>query len=155
YVDVTTVFDIDSIGLTNMVHRLNHGVDVGGKAIGKPTGFVIGVGANPGTITDDGAELNRFRYKVQAGAEFALTQPVFDVDILERFIRRIQDCKLPVVVSILPLTNFKMAEFFNYEVPGCFVPETILRRMRDAESKGTEYAHAEGIRIARELLAKV
>jgi homocysteine S-methyltransferase len=155
YVDVTTVFDIDSIGLTNMVHRLNQGVDVGGKSIGKPTGFVIGVGANPGTLADDAAELNRFKYKVEAGAEFALTQPVFDVTVFERFMRRIEGCKIPVVVGILPLPNFKLAEFFNNEVPGCSVPEPILERMRRAESKGPEYAHSEGILIARETLAAV
>jgi homocysteine S-methyltransferase len=84
YLDVTTVFDVDSIGLTNMVQRLNQGVDVGGKSIGKPTGFVIGVGANAGTISKDAEDLKRFTYKVQAGAEFALTQPVFDASVFER-----------------------------------------------------------------------
>jgi homocysteine S-methyltransferase len=155
YVDVSTVFDIDSIGLTNMVHRLNQGIDVGGKSIGKPTGFVIGVGINPGTVMDDTGDLNRFRYKVQAGAEFALTQPVFDVAMFERFVRRIEDCKIPMIVGVLPLANFKMAEFFNYEVPGCSIPEPILERMRQAEVKGPEYAQSEGIRIAREILSAI
>src|SRR5262249_5681352 len=88
YIDATAVFDVDSIGLTNIVQRLNHGVDVGGKSIGRPTGFVVGVLANPGTINNDAQELSRFDYKVQAGAEFALTPPVFDVGVLERFLRR-------------------------------------------------------------------
>ena len=127
YLDVTTVFDVDSIGLTNMVHRLNQGIDVGGKSIGKPTGFVIGVGANPGTINNDAEDLKRFTYKVEAGAEFALTQPVFDVGVFERFLRRIENCKIPIIVGILPLPNFKTAEFMNYEVPGCSVPEAYSR----------------------------
>src|SRR2546428_6444561 len=108
--DATAIYEVDSIGLTNMVHRLNQGLDVGGKSIGKPTGFVVGVGANPGAINND-EELKRFYYKVEAGAEFALTQPVFDVAVLERFLRRIEDCKIPVIVGLLPLSSYKMAEF--------------------------------------------
>lgn len=152
YPDATAVYDVDSIGLTNMVHRLNEGVDVGGKSIGKPTGFVIGVGANPGAINND-EELKRFYYKVEAGAEFALTQPVFDVAVLERFLRRIEDCKIPVIVGILPLANYKTAEFLNYEVPGCSVPEPILERMRRAEDP--EAARAEGIRISQGILERI
>jgi len=155
YVDVTAVFDVDSVGLTNMVHRLNQGIDVGGKSIGRPTGFVFGVGANPGTIANDGEELKRFRYKVQAGAEFVLTQPVFDIAIFERFLRRIEDCKIPIVAGILPLPNFKMAEFMNYEVPGCAVPDSILARMQRAQSESPERARAEGIAIARETLKTI
>jgi len=152
YVNATAVYDVDSIGLTNMVHRLNEGLDVGGKSIGRPTGFVVGVGANPGAINND-EELKRFYYKVEAGAEFALTQPVFDVAVLERFLRRIEDCKIPVIVGLLPLSNYKMAEFLNYEVPGCSVPDTILDRMRKAETP--EAARAEGIRIAQGILEKI
>ena len=155
YVDATAVFDVDSIGLTNMVHRLNEGIDVGGKSIGKPTGFVIGVGANPGNINNDADDLKRFTYKVEAGAEFALTQPVFDVAVFEEFLRRIENCKIPIIIGILPLPNFKTAEFMNYEVPGCSVPEPILERMSAAESKSPEHARAEGIRIARETLKQV
>jgi methionine synthase / methylenetetrahydrofolate reductase(NADPH) len=152
YVDATAVYDVDSIGLTNMVHRLNQGLDVGGKSIGKPTGFVVGVGANPGAINND-EELKRFYYKVEAGAEFALTQPVFDVAVLERFLRRIDDCKIPVIVGLLPLSSYKMAEFLNYEVPGCSVPDSILERMRKADTPET--ARNEGIRIAQSILEKV
>ena len=152
YVNATAVYDVDSIGLTNMVHRLNEGLDVGGKSIGKPTGFVVGVGANPSAINND-EELKRFYYKVEAGAEFALTQPVFDVAVLERFLRRIEDCKIPVIVGLLPLSSYKMAEFLNYEVPGCSVPDSILERMRKAETPET--ARVEGIRIAQDILEKI
>jgi methionine synthase I (cobalamin-dependent)/5,10-methylenetetrahydrofolate reductase len=155
YVDVTAVFDVDSIGLANMVHRLNEGVDVGGKSIGKPTGFVIRVGANPANIYNDAEDLKRFTYKVEAGAEFALTQPVFDLALFEKFLRRVEHCKIPIIIGILPLPNFKTAEFMNYEVPGCSVPEPILERMRAAESKGPGHARAQGIRIAQEILKEV
>jgi homocysteine S-methyltransferase len=147
--DATAVYDVDSIGLTNLVHGLNRGLDVGGKSIGKPTGFLIGVGANPGTLNDEG-ELKRFFFKVEAGAEFTLTQPIFDVAVLERFLKRIETCRIPVIVGVLPLADYKMAEFFNYEVPGCSVPDTILARMREA--KNPEAARAEGIRIAQDIL---
>jgi 5,10-methylenetetrahydrofolate reductase len=155
YLDATAVSDVDSIGLTNMVHRLNEGIDVGGKSIGKPTGFVIGVGANPGNINNDAEDLKRFTYKVEAGAEFALTQPVFNVAVFEKFVRRIENCKIPIIIGILPLPNFKTAEFMNSEVPGCTVPDAILERMRAAELKNPEHARAEGIRIAREILKQV
>jgi homocysteine S-methyltransferase len=152
YPDATAVYDVDSIGLTNMVNRLNRGVDVGGKSIGSPTGFVIGVGANPGAINND-QELRRFYYKVEAGADFALTQPVFDPAVLERFLKRIEDCKIPVIAGILPLASYKTAEFFNNEVPGCTVPEPILTRLRKIDN--AEAARAEGIRIAREIFERI
>src|SRR5512138_3406096 len=98
YIDATAVFDVDSIGLTNMVHGLNQGTDVGGKSIGKPTGFVMGVGANPGSISTDTEELNRFSHKVQAGAEFVLTQPVFDVAVFEDFVRRTEHFNIPIII---------------------------------------------------------
>jgi methionine synthase I (cobalamin-dependent)/5,10-methylenetetrahydrofolate reductase len=154
YIDATAVYEVDSIGLTNMVNRLNHGIDVGGKSIGKPTGFVVAVGANPDAINND-EELKRFSYKVEAGADFALTQPVFDVAVLERFLRRIENSRIPVIASILPLPNFKTAEFLNYEIPGCSIPDAILNRMRQAQSKGPEHARSEGILIAQELLERV
>jgi homocysteine S-methyltransferase len=152
YTDATAVYDVDSIGLTNMVSRLNRGLDVGGKSIGLPTGFVIGVGVNPGAVNND-QELSRFRYKVEAGAEFALTQPVFDPAVLERFLRRIEDVKIPVIVGILPLGSYKLAEFYNNEVPGCSVPESILTRLRGAGT--VEATRAEGIEIAQEILRQV
>jgi homocysteine S-methyltransferase len=134
---------------------LNHGVDVGGKSIGKPTGFVVGVGANAGTISSDEDEVKRFSYKVEAGAEFVLTQPVFDVSVFERFLSRIEHCNIPIIIGILPLPNFKTAEFMHYEVPGCSVPEQIRERMRRADSENPDAGRAEGIVIAREILGAV
>jgi homocysteine S-methyltransferase len=155
YVDATAVFDVDSIGLANMVHRLNQGIDVGGKSIGRPTGFVVGVGANPEAINNEAEELNRFYYKVEAGAEFALTQPVFDVAVFERFLHRVENCKIPVIAAILPLPNSKTAEFMHYEAPGGGLPRHILERMMRADSKSADHARAEGVAVAREVLNAV
>jgi len=158
YIDATLVYEVDSIGLTNMVNRLNNGVDVGGKSIGKPTGFVIGVGANAEAINEainNDEELKRFSYKVEAGADFTLTQPVFDPSVLERFLRLIENSRIPVIASILPLPNFKTAEFLNYEIPGCSIPDAILDRMRQAQSKGPDHARREGIVIAQEILDRI
>jgi len=154
YPDATTVYEVDSIGLANMVNSLNHGIDVGGKSIGKPTGFVMGMGANPGAINND-EELRRFSYKVEAGAEFVLTQPVFDLNVLERFLRRTENSRIPVIAAVLPLPNFKTAELLNYETPGCSIPDALLNRMRNAQSKSAEHARNEGIVIAQGILASV
>lgn len=99
YPDATAVFDVDSIGLTNVVSSLNRGIDIGGKSLDKPTGFLIGVGANPGAINLD-HEISRFEWKVDAGAEFAITQPVFDVRLLENFLKRIAHCRVPILAGI-------------------------------------------------------
>jgi homocysteine S-methyltransferase len=154
YPDATAVFDIDSIGLTNVVRRLNHGLDPGGTSIGEPTRFVIGVAVNQGAI-DQERELERFRWKVEAGAEFAVTQPVFDPVELAEFLRRIAPWRIPVIAGIWPLTSLRTAEFLANEVPGARVPEAVLERMRRAEAGGVEEAHAEGIRIALEVLEAV
>jgi homocysteine S-methyltransferase len=154
YPDATAVFDIDSIGLTNVVRRLNQGLDPGGTSIGEPTRFVIGVAANQGAI-DRERELERFHWKVEAGAEFAVTQPVFDPAELARFLERIAPWRIPVIAGIWPLTSLRNAEFLANEVPGAQVPEAVLERMREAEAGGAEAAHAEGIRIAQEVLDAV
>jgi homocysteine S-methyltransferase len=154
YPDATAVFDIDSIGLTNLVRNLNHGLDPGGNPIGEPTRYAIGVGCNPAAL-DPGEELKRFMYKVEAGAEFAVTQPVFDVAQLARFLREIDGVRIPVVAGIWPLVSARNAEFLANEVPGVVVPESILLRMRRANERSREHAVAEGIAIAREMLAQV
>jgi homocysteine S-methyltransferase len=154
YPDATAVFDIDSIGLTNLVRNLNHGLDPGGNPIGEPTQYAIGVGCNPAAI-DPAVELRRFRYKVEAGAEFAVTQPVFDASQLERFLKDIAAVRIPIVAGIWPLVSARNAEFLANEVPGVVVPDEVISRMRRASDRSREHAVAEGIAIAREMLARV
>src|SRR5437660_994337 len=154
YPEATAVFDIDSIGLTNLVYRLNHGLDPGGNPIGGPTRWVIGCGVNPGAIDLD-RELSRFAWKVDAGAEFAVTQPVFDPRQLEAFLKRVEQFRIPVVAGIWPLVSLRNAEFLANEVPGVSVPEEVLQRMRKATEKGQDAALAEGVAIAREMFERV
>ena len=151
YPDATAVFDIDSIGLTNVVYRLNHGLDPGGNPIGEPTRFVIGVAVNPGAV-DLERELSRYGWKVDAGAEFAVTQPVFDLERLESFLELVKDQRIPVIADIWPLTSLRNAEFLANEVPGVVVPDAVIERMRRAGESGEENAVAEGVQIAREVL---
>ena len=154
YPDATAVFDIDAIGLTNLVNNLNHGLDPGGNPIGQPTRYAIGVGVNPAAV-DPATELKRFEYKVEAGAEYAITQPVFDVSQLERFLGEINHVRIPIIAGIWPLVSVRNAEFLANEVPGVVVPESVITRMRRANEKSKEHAVAEGIAIAREMLACV
>ena len=154
YPNATAVFDIDSIGLTNLVSNLNRGLDPGGNAIGAPTRFSIGVGVNPASI-DLAHEIKRFEWKVDAGAEYAITQPVFDAAQLERFLKRIEHVRIPIIAGIWPLVSVRNAEFLANEVPGVSVPEEIIARMRKANERSKEHAVAEGIAIAREMLARV
>ena len=154
YPEATAVFDIDSIGLTNMASLMNRGLDLGGNPFGEPTKFTIGVGVNPGHL-DLEYELRRLDWKVKAGAEYAITQPVFDVRVLEHFLTRIEDMKLPVVAGIWPLLSYRNAQFMNNEVPGVSVPEDVIERMRVASEKGKEHALHEGVAIARETLERV
>jgi 5,10-methylenetetrahydrofolate reductase len=150
----TAVFDIDSIGLTNVVHGMNHGLDPGQSSIGAPTRFVVGVAANPGAVDLD-REVNRFMWKVDAGAEFAVTQPVFDVEALFRFLDRTAEWPIPIIAGIWPLRSLREAEFLANEVPGVVVPGGIIERMREARRVGPEAEAEEGINVAREVLAKV
>jgi 5,10-methylenetetrahydrofolate reductase len=155
YPDATAVFDIDAIGLTNLVSRLNRGMDPGGSPIGGPTSFVVGVGVNPGA-TDFEHEMRRFYWKVEAGAEYAITQPVFDPRQLFHFLEHIdrEGIRIPVVAGIWPLVSARNAEFLANEVPGVVVPDAVVERMRRANERGKEAAVAEGIRIAQEMLAE-
>jgi homocysteine S-methyltransferase len=151
YPDATAVFDVDSIGLTNVVARLNQGLDIGGGQIGSPTAFHIGVAVNPSALDLD-HEHRRFKYKVEAGAEFAITQPVFDVRPLVEFLER-SDVSIPVLASITPLESLRHAEFMANEVPGVSVSAAVVERMRRAEAAGR--AAAEGLAIASEIAAEV
>src|SRR3954453_10984029 len=154
YPDATAVFDIDSIGLTNMVSLMNRGLDLGSNPFGEPTTFTIGVGVNPGHLDLD-YELRRLDWKVKAGAEYAITQPVFDVAQLEAFLDRIEPMKLPVVAGIWPLLSYRNAQFMNNEVPGVSVTDEVMERMRIASEKSKEHALHEGVTIARETLSRV
>jgi homocysteine S-methyltransferase len=154
YPNATAVFDIDAIGLTNLVSNLNKGLDPGGNSIGQPTKFAIGVGVNPAAI-DPAQELKRFEWKVEAGAEYAITQPVFDVRQLEKFLKTIEHTRIPIVAGIWPLVSLRNAEFLANEVPGVVVPQPVIERMRVASNKSKEHGVAEGIAIAREMLERV
>lgn len=152
YPDATAVFDVDSIGLTNVVARLNHGCDVGGQPIGAATAFHIGVSVNPAAPNVD-QELRRFEYKVEAGAEFVVTRPVFDVRSFEAFNKKIAQAGLPIVAGVFPFESARNAEFLANEVPGVRVPDALLERMRRAHPP--DAAAAEGIAIAREIAAEL
>jgi homocysteine S-methyltransferase len=149
--DATAVFDVDSIGLTNVINRLNHGLDVGGQSIGEPTAFHAGVMVNPSRDLDQ--ELRRIEFKVAAGAEFAVTRPVFDVSAFERFLKRVEPMRLPIVVGIRPFDSALNAEFMANEVPGVTVPDAIVERMRRTAT--AEAAMAEGVKVAKEIAAAV
>jgi homocysteine S-methyltransferase len=151
YPDATAVFDVDAIGLTNIANNLNQGLDIGGNPIGSQTALLIGVGANPGALNMD-EELRRFAWKVEAGAEYVVTQPVFDLDLLEKFLKRTAQYRLPFIAGIWPLTSYRNAEFMVNElrVP---VPEEYMDRMRRVDS--AEAARHEGIRIAQEMVTRV
>lgn len=150
YPDATAVFDVDAIGLVNIVRNLNHGLDIGGNAIGASTGFAVGVAANPG-VPDMDNEVRRFAYKVEAGAEYAITQPVFDMRLLEAFLKRIEQFRIPVIAGIWPLVSLRNAEFMRNDLR-VFVPDEILLRMQRADTP--ELARAEGVRIAHEMLVQ-
>jgi homocysteine S-methyltransferase len=151
YPDATAVFDVDAIGLTNIASNLNQGLDIGGNPIGSQTGLLVGVGANPGALNMD-EELRRLAWKVEAGAEYVVTQPVFDLNLLERFLQRTEEYKIPIIAGIWPLTSHRNAEFMVNElrVP---VPGEYMERMRLADS--AEKARAEGVSIAQEMSAQV
>ncbi len=148
----TGIFDVDSIGLVNILNNLNRGLDVGSNPLGAQTGFLLGVSLNTSAVNAD-EEIRRFEYKLEAGANFALTQPIFDVEQLARFLRRIAATgrpPIPILASLWPLTSLRNAEFMNNEVPGVSVPPAVLDRMRRADTG--DKARAEGVKIAREML---
>ena len=154
YPDSTASLDIDSIGLTNVVHGLNRGVDPGGNAIGVPTRFVIGARVNQVAVDQD-REAGRLKWKVDAGVDFVITQPVFDAGRLHAFLERVPDVSIPVVASLRPLTSLREAEFLHNEVPGVHIPEEIMNRMADAERDGEEAARAEGVKVALEVFESI
>ena len=154
YPNATGVFDVDAIGLTNMVHRLNGGVDLGGRGVGEPTALSIGVGVNP-VHRDFDYEMKRFRYKVEAGAEWAITQPVFDCEAMFRFLEAVDrmNIRIPIVAGVWPLLSYRNAVFMNNEVPGVVIPQDIMVRMEAATEP--EDAKKVGVAIAREMVERL
>jgi homocysteine S-methyltransferase len=151
YPAATAVFDVDAIGLVNIVNNLNQGLDIGGNPMGSQTALLIGVGANPGALNLD-EEIRRFEWKVQAGAEYAVTQPVFDQRLIEQFVKRVEQFRIPVIAGIWPLLSHRNAEFMVNElnVP---VPAEYMVRMQRA---GTgEKARQEGVAIAQEMVRHI
>lgn len=148
YPDVTGVFDVDAVGLTRMVHSLNGGVDIGGRAVGEPTSLSIGVGVNPGH-RDFEYEMRRFKFKVEAGAEWAITQPLFDIEAMYRFLDYLnkENINIPIIAGIWPLVSLRNARFLHNEIPGIEIPDEVMRRMEkpasadDAKKVGVEIAH--------------
>jgi homocysteine S-methyltransferase len=150
--DATAVYDLDSIGILKLASRLNHGVDPGGKPLGMTTRFVLATGAEPAALNYE-REIARLRQKKAAGAEFVMTQPVYDPRVLERFLDDCAPIGLPVLIGLLPLASYRNAEFLHNEVPGMQVPEAVRERMRKAGTGPA--ARKEGVAIAREMLAAV
>jgi homocysteine S-methyltransferase len=149
YPYATAVFDVDSVGLVKILSHLNRGLDLAGNPLGPPMALHIGVGANPGA-TDFDAEIAKFQRKVEAGAEFCLTQPVYEPRYLERFLDAIKGMRIPVLVGILPLSSYRNAEFLHNEVPGMSVPAEVRDLLKKAATK--EKAQQVGIDIARDAL---
>jgi 5,10-methylenetetrahydrofolate reductase len=152
YPQATAVFDIDSIGLVHLINNLNHGIDVGEKRIGDPTRFFTGVGVDPNSVNLQN-ELHRFSLKKEAGAEFVITQPVFDVESLERFMEVADLEGLYLIAGIWPLVSLRNAEFMKNEVPGVFVPDEVIRRMAQFESKEDQLKA--GIELAKAMVDRV
>lgn len=153
YPDATAVFDVDAIGLVNILNRLNNGMDISGSPIGEKTGFFIGVGANPGAV-DLKNEIDRLKWKVEAGAEYIVTQPVFDVRVFEEFLEKTSFVKVPIIAGLWPLVSYRNAEFMNNEVPGVNIPEDIMKRMEKYKDD-KEGSIKEGIEISKEVLTKL
>ena len=154
YPNATGVFDTDSIGMCAVQRRLNRSVDLGGQAVEPPTNAVIGVGLDP-TSLDRKREIERFRRKIDAGAEFAITQPVFDPDILKSYLDEIGDCPIPIIAGVWPLASYRNAQFMQNEVPGVIIPESIMQRIEAVSTKSRDDQLAVGIEIARESVESV
>ncbi len=150
YPHATAVYDVDSVGLVKIIKKLNQGTDWAGNSIGSLTSFCIGVGVNPNAL-DYEKEMERLKQKVEAGADFIFTQPLYDSETLKAFLERAQGLNVPILVGLLPLHSFRQAEFLHHEVPGIAIPQKIRDRMRGAGDRGIE----EGVFIAKEFLEEV
>ena len=154
YPQAKQVSEVDVLGLLRIAKGLNTGADLAGNAIGAPTRFAIACAANP-AAADQEVELSKLRAKIEAGASFAQTQPVYDLDALSRFLQRPEARTIPVLIGLIPLLSLKQTLFFANEVPGVVVPQAIQERMRQAADRGAEHERAEGLAIARELAAAI
>jgi homocysteine S-methyltransferase len=150
YPNMTAVYDTDSMGLVKIVRRMNEGTDLAGTSIGAATSFAVGVGVNP-TADDLDVELDRFKRKLDAGAQFVMTQPVYELECWQRFLERLGGAPpIPILIGILPLQSFRHAEFLHNEVPGIHVPDWIRTRMHEAGNEGQKV----GVKLAQDLLAQ-
>jgi homocysteine S-methyltransferase len=149
YVDATAVFDVDAIGLIRILTGMNEGRDATGNSVGEPTAFCVGAALDP-AAADPGREMERLLAKAEAGARWCQTQPVYDLEVLERFFQRTR-APIPVVVGVLPLHSSRHAEFLHNEVPGISVPDAVRARMRDAGDRGLRA----GIETAQALLGQI
>ena len=153
--EVRGVFDVDSIGLTQLIQGLNHGLDMAHAPLVPPTAILIGVGANP-CVLDLDHEIDRFYRKIEAGAEYAITQPVYDADALLRFLDRVDKGaprRIPIIAGMFPLVSLKNAEFMRNEVPGVVIPDAVMERM--AACGDRESARAAGVEMAHEVMARI
>jgi homocysteine S-methyltransferase len=150
YPDATAVWDVDSIGFIKIIKQLNQGVDWAGNSIGRPTTFLVACAVNP-MAEDLGLELERYYRKVEAGADFAITQPLYDLDQLYRFLDRVPRPPVPTVVEIMPLQSYKHAEFCHHELAGVVIPDGHLAKMREAGERGM----AVGLELAQEFLREL
>jgi homocysteine S-methyltransferase len=150
YPNATAVFDTDAMGLMKIVHRMNQGTDLAGTSIGAATRFAIGCGVNP-TAEDLDMEFERVKRKLEAGPQFVMTQPVYELECWQRFVERLSGLThIPILIGILPLQSFRHAEFLHNEVPGIHVPEWIRARMHEAGNEGQKV----GVELARDLLVQ-
>jgi len=152
YPDATGVFDLDSVALTGVIRDLNCGIDIAGNGFSEPTSLVVGVGANP-VASDLDREIERYKNKVAAGAEYAITQPVFDTESFLGFLKKTSDCKIPVIAGIWPFTSYKNAEFMANEVPGVVVGQEFLDKM--SQTKDQAQSRRMGVEIARGLMEQI
>ena len=147
YAMATGVYDVDSIGLVKMVNKLNNGYEYGENELTYKTDFFIGIAVNP-TAQDLIKEIKRFEEKVSAGANFIQTQPIYDIGLLERFLKLTAHINIPKIIGIMPLKSYKMVEYLNNNLPGIFIPPGVKERMRGKDVE-------EGVKISRELISKI
>jgi homocysteine S-methyltransferase len=150
YVNATAIFDVNAMGLIRIIQGMNGGLDATGSSIGEPTSFHVGAGLNPAAVDPD-KELARLFRKVEAGARWAQTQPVYDLEVLDRFLSRAGRFPIPIIVGLLPLHSFRHAEFLHNEVPGITIPDAVRARMKDAGDR----ALRQGIEMAQALLQQI